>query len=169
MLSAVIKTGGKQYRVSENETIIVEKLPGEVGQRVELGQVLMIKDGEQVCWGNPCVEGSGVTAQIVQQGRAKKIIVFKHKRRKGYRKKQGHRQYFTRLKIENICLGKPVLEETKEELVSTQGPEEAGTITTEEPTVLPFKLEMMEGVVKTPVVEESIENRGSEEVMEDGS
>jgi large subunit ribosomal protein L21 len=131
---AVIKTGGKQYRVVENETVVVEKLLGEVGERVALGQVLMIKDGEQIYWGDPCVEGSGVTAQIVQQGRGKKIIVFKHKRRKNYRKKQGHRQYFTKLRIENISLGRPVSEETEEKSVSSQESERVETNTTVEPT-----------------------------------
>jgi large subunit ribosomal protein L21 len=131
---AIIKTGGKQYRISEGEIIMVEKLPGETGEKVQLGQVLMIKDGDQVYWGNPCLEGGWVSAQILQQDRAKKIIVFKHKRRKNYRKKQGHRQYFTKLRIENISLGSPVLEETNEEFASTQEPEVIGTIVAEEPT-----------------------------------
>ncbi|MDY6837266.1 MAG: 50S ribosomal protein L21 [Thermodesulfobacteriota bacterium] len=99
---AVISTGGKQYRVSEGQTIRVEKLPGEVGTPVSFDQVLLFSDGDAVKVGQPTLAGMSVTGQIVQQGRAKKIIVFKRKRRKGYRKKQGHRQYFTALRIDGI-------------------------------------------------------------------
>ena len=169
MRYAVIKTGGKQYRVSVGETMMVEKLPGEVGGRIELGQVLMIKDGDQVYYGDPWVESGLVTAKIVEQDRAKKIIVFKHKRRKDYRKKQGHRQYFTRLKIENISLGSPILEKTGEKMVSMPGPEGLGAIPTEEQTVLPFKLEMMESVGTGLPPEGPTENMLSGEVIENGS
>jgi len=101
-MHAVISTGGKQYRVSEGQTIRVEKLPGEVGTAVSFDQVLLFSDGDTVKVGQPTLAGMSVTGQIVQQGRAKKIIVFKRKRRKGYRKKQGHRQYFTALRIDGI-------------------------------------------------------------------
>jgi len=105
--SAVIQTGGKQYRIAVGETLRVEKLPGEIGEGIEFDKVLMIKDQNRLYWGNPYLEGSKVRAKIIEQGRGKKIIVFKHKRRKGYRKKQGHRQYYTRVKIEGIELGTP--------------------------------------------------------------
>ncbi|MEJ2033610.1 MAG: 50S ribosomal protein L21 [Deltaproteobacteria bacterium] len=99
---AVISTGGKQYQVAQGERIRVEKLAGEVGDTVELDQVLLVADGEEVKIGQPLVEGVKVTAKIVEQGKAKKIIVFKKKRRKGYRRKQGHRQLFTALEIQGI-------------------------------------------------------------------
>jgi len=99
---AVISTGGKQYRVSEGQTIRVEKLPGEVGAPVSFDQVLLFSDGDTVKVGQPTLADMSVTGRIVQQGKAKKVIVFKRKRRKGYRKKQGHRQYYTALKIDGI-------------------------------------------------------------------
>ena len=99
---AIISTGGKQYKVSEGQTIRVEKLPGEVGESVSIDRVLLLADGETVSVGQPTLPGASVTGRIVQQGKAKKIIVFKYKRRKGYRRKHGHRQQFTALKIDNI-------------------------------------------------------------------
>jgi len=99
---AVIKTGGKQYRVTEGEVLNVEKLAGEVGSRVELAEVLAVGEGEGMKIGTPTVEGASVVAEIVEQGKGKKVIIFKKKRRKGYTKKQGHRQLFTGLKITEI-------------------------------------------------------------------
>jgi large subunit ribosomal protein L21 len=101
---AVIKTGGKQYRVEEGDTLRVEKLPGEPGTSIELTDVLMV-GGDTVAVGTPGVAGAKVTAEIVAQDRAKKIIVFKMKRRKGYRRKRGHRQPYTELKITGIQAG----------------------------------------------------------------
>ena len=98
---AVIKTGGKQYRVSEGDRLRVEKLPGDVGGTVELDEVLMV-GGDAPKIGKPTVAGAKVVAEIVAQDRAKKIIVFKIKRRKNYRRKQGHRQPFTELRIKAI-------------------------------------------------------------------
>ncbi len=98
---AVIKTGGKQYRVSEGDTIRVEKLPGDVGAKVEFDQVLMV-GGEKVAIGAPVVSGAKVVAEIVAQDRAKKIIVFKMRRRKNYRRKNGHRQPYTELRIQTV-------------------------------------------------------------------
>jgi large subunit ribosomal protein L21 len=98
---AVIKTGGKQYRVSEGDRLRVEKLAGEVGGTVELGEVLML-GGDAPKVGKPTVPGAKVVAEIVAQDRAKKIIVFKIKRRKNYRRKNGHRQPFTELRIKAI-------------------------------------------------------------------
>lgn len=97
---AIIKTGGKQYRVTEGDTLRVEKLNVE-GTDVTFDQVLLV-GGDEVKIGAPLVEGASVSAEILRQGRAKKIIVFKKKRRKGYHKKQGHRQAFTEVKITGI-------------------------------------------------------------------
>lgn len=99
---AVVATGGKQYRVEEGETLRVEKLAGEVGEEIVLEDVLLFSDGENVNIGQPRVSGASVKAEIVEQGRLKKVIVFKYKRRKRYRKKQGHKQHFTAIKIKQI-------------------------------------------------------------------
>ncbi len=99
---AVIKTGGKQYRVTEGDTLKVEKLPGEKGASVELQDILAIGEGENIKVGTPVVQGAKVVAEIVGQGKAKKVVVFKKRRRKGYTKKQGHRQLFTSIKIQEI-------------------------------------------------------------------
>lgn len=99
---AVIKTGGKQYKVSQNDVIKVEKLPGEVGSTVEIPSVLAVGQGESLRVGSPTVEGASVIARILVQDRDKKIIVFKKKKRKGYSKRQGHRQSFTSIRIQEI-------------------------------------------------------------------
>lgn len=99
---AVVKTGGKQYKVRPGQMVRVEKLEGAVGDTVALDEVLLVGGGESIQIGRPQLEGVSVQAQIVEQGRAKKIIVFKKKRRKGYHKKQGHRQYYTQLRINEI-------------------------------------------------------------------
>lgn len=98
---AVIKTGGKQYRVSEGDRLRVEKLPGEPGATITFEDVLMI-GGDKVAIGTPIVKGAKVSATITLQDKDKKVIVFKFKRRKNYRRKRGHRQAFTELKITGI-------------------------------------------------------------------
>ncbi len=98
---AVIRTGGKQYKVSEGDLVKVEKLAGEVGDTIELDEVLMV-GGEEVKIGTPLLPEAKVTAKIVEQGKDKKILVFKSKRRKNYRKKNGHRQPITRLQVTAI-------------------------------------------------------------------
>lgn len=98
---AVIKTGGKQYKVSEGDTLKIEKIAGLVGETIELSEVLMV-GGEEVQIGTPLLPGAKVTARIVEQGKDKKVLVFKSKRRQGYRKTYGHRQTITRLKITGI-------------------------------------------------------------------
>jgi large subunit ribosomal protein L21 len=99
---AVIRTGGKQYKVAKDDVIAVEKLAGEPGAVIELDEVLMIGDGAEVTAGAPLVAGAAVSATVVEQSRAPKIIVFKKKRRQNYRRKKGHRQYQTVLRITAI-------------------------------------------------------------------
>ena len=99
---AVLNTGGKQYKVSQGDLIKVEKLKNDVGDKVTLSQVLMVGQGEDVEVGSPYVSNCEVTGEVVEQGKGAKIIVFKKKRRKGYRRKNGHRQRFTQLKITEI-------------------------------------------------------------------
>ena len=99
---AVLNTGGKQYKVSQGDLIKVEKLESDVGDKVTLSQVLMVGQGEDVEVGSPYVSNCEVTGEVVEQGKGVKIIVFKKKRRKGYRRKNGHRQRFTQLKITEI-------------------------------------------------------------------
>jgi large subunit ribosomal protein L21 len=101
---AIIRTGGKQYQVSTGERLRVEKIDGNVGDSVELSDVLMVGDGDDVKIGQPTLEGAKVTARIVEQGKARKVLVFKKKRRKGYRVKRGHRQLFTALEIGEISM-----------------------------------------------------------------
>lgn len=99
---AVLTTGGKQYRVQEGDVLFVEKLNAEVDATVELTEVLAVsKDGELKV-GTPVVEGAKVVAKVLSQGKAKKVVVFKYKRKKDYRKKTGHRQSYTKLVIEKI-------------------------------------------------------------------
>ena len=99
---AVLNTGGKQYKVSQGDLIEVEKLDSDVGDKVTLSQVLMVGEGEKVEVGSPYVSNCKVTGEVVEQGKGAKIIVFKKKRRKNYHRKNGHRQFFTQLKITEI-------------------------------------------------------------------
>ncbi len=99
---AVVKTGGKQYKVAQGDVIQVEKLPGEANAKVELAEVLMVCDGAKVTVGSPFVSGAKVAAEVVSQSRTGKLIVFKKKRRQNYRRKNNHRQEYTVLKITGI-------------------------------------------------------------------
>ncbi|MCL6269469.1 50S ribosomal protein L21 [Sansalvadorimonas sp. 2012CJ34-2] len=99
---AVIKTGGKQYRVAEGDTLKVEKLDVATGETIELDQVMLVANGEDVKIGAPVVEGAKVNAEIVAHGRGKKVTIVKFRRRKHHRKQMGHRQWFTELKITGI-------------------------------------------------------------------
>jgi large subunit ribosomal protein L21 len=99
---AVIKTGGKQYKVEAGATLKVEKLLGEVGSKVVIDKVLMINDGENTTIGAPLIAGATVNATVVSHGRADKVMIFKFRRRKHYRKTQGHRQSFTEILINDI-------------------------------------------------------------------
>jgi large subunit ribosomal protein L21 len=102
MSYAVIQTGGKQYRVAEGQTLRVEKLAGEVGDTITFDKVLLVSDGDTTKVGKPHVAGAKVEAKIVSHDRAKKIIVFKFRRRKNYHRKHGHRQPLTALRITSI-------------------------------------------------------------------
>ena len=102
MTHAILETGGKQYRVKEGDVIFIEKLPEEPEATVTFDNVLAVTNGEDTKIGAPYVEGTSVEATVVKSGKAKKIIVYKMRRRKGYHKKQGHRQPYTRLQIEKI-------------------------------------------------------------------
>jgi large subunit ribosomal protein L21 len=99
---AVVNTGGKQYKVQQGEVLRIEKIPGEVGSPVTFDRVMMFSDGETVSIGQPVLDDVAVEGHIVAQGKAKKILVFKYKRRKRYRRKQGHRQEFTAVQIDSI-------------------------------------------------------------------
>jgi large subunit ribosomal protein L21 len=99
---AVIESGGKQHRVSTGDEVMVEKLAGEVGEIISFDKVLLTSDGETVNVGKPYLEDTKVVGRITRHDKHKKIVVFKYKRRKGYRRKRGHRQQFTLVKIENI-------------------------------------------------------------------
>ena len=99
---AVIKTGGKQYRVTPGDEVRFERLQGEVGDSITFDQVLLTSDGENARIGHPYLDNSKVIGRITRQGKNRKIIVFKYKRRKGYRRKLGHRQHFTLVSIEGI-------------------------------------------------------------------
>lgn len=102
---AVIQTGGKQYRVAEGDTVRVEKLPASAGDNLSFDSLLFADDGGNVLVGTPLVKGVKVQAQVLDQGLSKKIIIFKYRRRKAYRRKQGHRQPYTALKITSIKAG----------------------------------------------------------------
>lgn len=99
---AVIKTGGKQYSVSEGDILNVEKLAGEVGESIVFDTVLTVVNDSEVMIGKPVVEGAKVTAKVVEHGKAKKIFVFKYKAKANYRKRQGHRQPYTQVEITSI-------------------------------------------------------------------
>ena len=100
---AVVKTGGKQYKVAPGEKLKIEQIPADVGAQVTLDQVLMVGEGESVRVGQPTVSGVSVTATVVAQGRGEKVKIFKMRRRKHYQKHQGHRQNYTELRIDSIA------------------------------------------------------------------
>ena len=100
---AVIKTGGKQYRVSAGENLKIERISADVGSEVVLDQVLMVGDGDMVSVGAPLVDGASIKATVLAHGRGDKIRIFKMRRRKHYRKTQGHRQDYTEIRIDNIA------------------------------------------------------------------
>ena len=99
---AVVKTGGKQYRVSPGDSIDVEKLPYEVGEQVELDEVLLVANGKGAKIGRPLVKGAKVKATVTRQAKGRKVIIFKIRPSKRYRRRKGHRQHYTRLRIDEI-------------------------------------------------------------------
>ena len=140
---AVVRTGGKQYRVSRNDVITVEKLGGEVGETVELDEVLAMDRGEGPTIGEPLVEGARVTAEVVDQTKGAKVVVFKKKRRKNYRRRRGHRQPVTVLRIGHILA-------------------EGETAPEEHPEVVPAEADAQDAPVveneDTPAVEDASDN-----------
>ncbi len=99
---AIFRSGGRQYEARPGQVVKVEKISGQVGENVTIDEVLLFSDGDQLRVGQPLVEGVRVQATIIGQGRLPKIVIFKHKRRKDYRKRQGHRQAYTAMRVENI-------------------------------------------------------------------
>jgi large subunit ribosomal protein L21 len=99
---AVVKSGARQYRASVGDTILVERLPAQVGQQVELDQVLLVTDGEQVEVGRPTVEGARMLATVMAEEKGPKVRIFKYHPRKRYRRRAGHRQRYTRLRVDEI-------------------------------------------------------------------
>lgn len=100
---AVVRTGGKQYKVAPGDVILVEKLDGEAGAEIKLDDILLVNDGTTTVIGSPTVEGAAVTASIIEQGRGDKVLVFKKKRRQNYRRTKGHRQDLTVLRIMDVA------------------------------------------------------------------
>jgi large subunit ribosomal protein L21 len=101
---AIFRSGGKQYRAEVGNTVDVDRLPNEVGESIEITDVLLVGDEDNTVIGQPTVEGAVVKTSVVEQFRGKKIIVYKYRQRTNYRRKQGHRQYYTRLKIDAITV-----------------------------------------------------------------
>jgi len=99
---AVIKTGGKQYRVAAGEKLKIEQIPADIGAEIVLDQVLLVADGDNLKMGRPLVTGASVQAKVLTQGRHDKVRIFKMRRRKHYQKRQGHRQNFTEIEITGI-------------------------------------------------------------------
>ena len=98
-MNAIIETGGKQYKVAEGDVLFIEKLDVNAGDKVTFDKVLAILDGEKATFGTPVVEGASVAATVVKNGKGKKIMIFKYTPKKGYRKRQGHRQPYTKVQI----------------------------------------------------------------------
>ena len=103
-MNAIIVTGGKQYKVAEGDVLFIEKLPVEAGETVKFEQVLAVLDGENSKVGAPTVEGAVVEAKVVKNGKGKKVRIFKYNPKKGYRKRQGHRQPYTKVEITKISV-----------------------------------------------------------------
>lgn len=147
---AVVATGGKQYKVSPGEKVRVEKIEGNVSDKVVLDNVLFISDSKTI--GTPYIEGASVETEITKQGKAKKVIVYKYKSKKGYHKKNGHRQLFTELEVKTISLNGEIIAEVtaEEEAVEEIAEEEAAEEIAEEETA-----------------EEIVEEEAAEEIAEE--
>lgn len=118
---AIFQSGGRQYRAEPGAVVKLEKLPGEVGSEVSLAEVMLVADEDQVRVGQPVLEEVSIRGRIVEQGRHRKIVIFKHKRRKDYRKKQGHRQYYTAVLIEGIEQGLAATAQPADSTAVTEG------------------------------------------------
>ena len=101
-MHAIIVTGGKQYKVTEGDVLYIEKLDAEAGEAVTFDKVLAVLDGDKATFGTPVVEGASVTANVVKNGKGKKVLVFKYKPKKNYRRRQGHRQPYTKVEITKV-------------------------------------------------------------------
>ena len=101
-MHAIIVTGGKQYKVTEGDTLYIEKLNAEAGEEITFDKVLAVLDGDNATFGTPVVEGASVTANVVKNGKGKKVLVFKYKAKKNYRRRQGHRQPYTKVEITKV-------------------------------------------------------------------
>ena len=101
-MHAIIETGGKQYKVAEGDTLYIEKLNAEAGDTVTFDKVLAVIDGEKATFGAPAVKGASVTANVVKNGKGRKVLVFKYKPKKNYRRRQGHRQPYTKVEITKV-------------------------------------------------------------------
>ena len=101
-MNAIIVTGGKQYKVAEGDVVYIEKLDQEAGDTVKFDQVLAVIDGDKATFGAPVVDGASVTANVVKNGKGKKVLVFKYKPKKNYRRRQGHRQPYTKVEITKV-------------------------------------------------------------------
>ena len=101
-MTAIIETGGKQYKVAEGDTLFIEKLPNEAGDKITFDKVLAVLDGDNAKFGAPAVDGASVTANVVKNGKGKKVLVFKYKPKKNYRRRQGHRQPYTKVEITKV-------------------------------------------------------------------
>ena len=136
---AVIQTGGKQYRVSEGDVITVEKLKAEVDSKIEFNEVLLVGDGGEVKIGTPYLDATKVVGSVLESGKGKKVIIFKYKSKKDYRKKQGHRQPFTMVRIDEIVSeGKSKAKKVaskKEEVAPKEETEPKGEAAPKEPAV----------------------------------
>ncbi len=101
-MHAIIVTGGKQYKVTEGDVLYIEKLNAEAGEEITFDKVLAVLDGDNATFGTPVVEGASVTANVVKNGKGKKVLVFKYKPKKNYRRRQGHRQPYTKVEITKV-------------------------------------------------------------------
>jgi len=125
---AVIETGGKQYRVQQGDVVSVEKLGVEAGQKVTFDKVLVVNDGTAVTVGTPCVAGASVNATVVENGKGKKVVIFKYKAKKDYRKKQGHRQPYTMVQIDEIAVDGKVISAPAKEMATEASEEKSAKV-----------------------------------------
>jgi large subunit ribosomal protein L21 len=159
---AVVNTGGKQYKVQQGEVLRVEKIAGEIGTPVKFDRVLMFSDGENVSIGQPVLEDVAVEGHIVEQGKAKKIIVFKYKRRKRYRRKQGHRQAYTAVQVDRIAT--TTAAEAEETPAQTAEPQPEAITSETEPQAQDIKVE--EAAPKKDTGNNTEDQKGSAKEME---